>query len=209
MYRVCLTENQREELQRRAHAPGVMPRTRDRLEMVRLSDAGWSIPKIAAHLRISEPRVRHYIKRFLAAGFDALPDRSHPGQRSSFTPAMEEALRQELRTSQRTWTAGQVADWVAERFGVRLTPEYLSRRLRRARIAYKRTGRTLHHKQKPEAVAAKQAEMAAHEKRGPPARSTSPIWMKRASPRRCRLATVGIRWGSGCASLMKPPRDDG
>ena len=37
MYRVRLTDAQQAELSRRAHAPGVRPRTRDRLEMVRCS----------------------------------------------------------------------------------------------------------------------------------------------------------------------------
>ena len=172
MYRVRLTDAQREELQRRAHEPGVMPRTRDRLEMVRLAAAGWSIPQIAAHLAIHEQRVRYYIKAFLAHGFDALPDRPHPGRPSSLTAAMEEALRQELRKAERTWTAPQLADWVAERFGVRLTPDHLSRRLKRARIAYKRTARSLKHKRKPEAVEQKAVQMAAQEKRGTRARST-------------------------------------
>lgn len=172
MYRVRLTDAQREELQRRAHENGVRPRTRDRLEMVRLSDAGWSVPTIAAHLAIHEQRVRHYIKAFLAEGFDALPDRPHLGQRSALTPAMEEAIRQELRQQERTWTAGQLADWVAERFDVRFTPDHLARRLKRARIAYQRTGRSLKHKRKPAEVEQKAAQMAAHEKRGTRARST-------------------------------------
>jgi transposase len=172
MYRVSLTDAQRQELHRRAHEPGVMPRTRDRLEMVRLSDAAWSIPQIAAHLQISEKRVRHYIKAFLTQGFDALPDRPHRGQQSALTPAMEEAIRQEMRRQARTWTAAQVADWVAQRLGVRLTPDYLARRLKRARIAYKRTGRSLHHKQDPEEVAQKKAEREEQAKRGRSGRST-------------------------------------
>lgn len=171
MYRVSLTDAQRQELHRRAHAPGVMPRTRDRLEMVRLSDAGFSIPKIAGHLQISEKRVRHYIKAFLTQGFDALPDRPHPGQQSALTPAMEEALRKQMRQEQRTWTAAQVADWVAQQFGVRRTPDYLARRLKRARIAYKRTGRSLHHKQDSEDVARKKAQREEQAKRGTPAKS--------------------------------------
>jgi transposase len=172
MYRVQLTDAQREELQHRAHEQGVMPRTRDRLEMVRLSDAGWSIPKIAAHLSINERRVRYYIKAFLAHGFDALPDRPHPGQPSSLTPIMEETIRQEMRQGKRTWTAAQLADWVAERFAVRFTPDHLSRRLKRARIAYQRTGRNLKHKQNPDTVKEKETEMAAQEKRGMRASST-------------------------------------
>jgi transposase len=172
MYRVRLTDAQREELQRCAHEKSVMPRTRDRLEMVRLSDAGWSVPQIAVHLSIHEQRVRYYIKAFLAHGFDALPDRPHPGQRSALTPAMEAAIRQEMRQTARTWTAAQLADWVAARFDVRLTPDHLSRRLKRARFAYQRTGRSLKHKRKPEEVAQKAAQMAAQEKRGTRARST-------------------------------------
>ena len=172
MYRVRLTDAQRDELHRRARAPEVMPRTRDRLEMVRLSDAGWSVPKIAVHLRICEPRVRYWVKAFLAGGFDALPDRPHPGQKSQLTPAMLAAIREELLQGDRTWTAPQVVDWVAEQFGVRLTPDYLARRLKRARIAYKRTGRSLKHKQDPAKVEQKGAEMALHEKRGTRGRST-------------------------------------
>jgi transposase len=178
MYRVRLTDAQRDELHRRAHAPGVMPRTRDRLEMVRLSDVGWSIPKIAAHLRICEPRVRYWIKAFLARGFDALADRPHPGQQSKLTPEIEATIRQELLQADRTWTAPQLADWVAEQCGVRLTPDYLSRRLKRARIAYKRTGRSLKHKQDPAQVEQKEAEMALHEKRGTRARSISRTSMR-------------------------------
>jgi transposase len=171
MYRVQLTDAQRDELQRRAHAPGVLPRTRDRLEMVRLADAGCSVPEIARLLRISEQRVRFYIKRFLTGGFDALPDRPHPGQQSALTPAMEQAICQELRQNERTWTASQLTDWVAERFGVRFTPDHLSRRLKRAGIRYKRTSRSVKHKQDPAAVEAAQAQMAEQEKRGIKARS--------------------------------------
>ena len=120
-----MSDAQRQELRRRTHALGVMPRTRDRLEMVPLSDAGGRLPQIAAHLGMSEKRVRHWLKAFLAGGFDALPDRPHPGQQSALTPAMEETIRQELRQGERTWTAPQWAEWVAERLGARLTPDRL------------------------------------------------------------------------------------
>jgi transposase len=172
MYRVHLTEAQQAELQRRTHQPGVMPRTRDRLEMVRLADAGFSIPHIARLLRISEKRIRHYIKAFLADGFDALPDRPHPGQPSALTKAMEEAIRQEVRKEETTWSASQLADWLDQQFGVRLGPDWLTKRLKQAGIVYKRTSRSLKHKQNPEAVAAKKQEMGAQEKRGIKTRST-------------------------------------
>ena len=164
LYRVHLTEAQRAELQRRTRQPGVMPRTRDRLEMVRLSDAGLSIPQIARLLSISEGRVRFWIKRFLEGGFEALPDQPHLGQSSQLTPALLAALRQEIEQTDRTWTAPQLADWLAEHHGLRLTADHLGFLLRRAGLSYKRTERSLKHKQDPEQVARKQAELQELEK---------------------------------------------
>src|SRR6266849_3423921 len=176
MYRVHLTEAQRAELERRTHDPRTKPRTRDRLEMVRLSDAGWSVPHLAQHFRCHEETVRPWIKAFLARGFDALADQPHPGQRSKLTPAIEEAIRTELRRDARTWTAAQLATWVAEQFGVCLSAAELGRRLKRAGIIYKRASRSLKHKQNPEEVEAAQQEIAAQEKRGIAASSTRPSW---------------------------------
>jgi putative transposase len=166
VYRIHLTEAQRQELTRRAHTPNLAWRTRDRLEMVRLSDAGFSIPRIAQLLQVSEVRVRYWIKRFLAEGFEALPDLPHLGQQSALTPAILDALAAELQQTDRTWTAQQLADWVAEHHRLRLTPDYLARRLKRAKLSYKRTARSLKHKQDPEQAEQKQAELATLEKGG-------------------------------------------
>lgn len=166
MYRVALTDAQRDELRRLTHGPAVKPRTRDRLEMVRLSDAGWSSPQIAQHLGLCEATVRAWIKAFLANGFDALPDRPHPGQQSSLTPTIREALQKEIGKQERIWTAPQLADWIAKLFGVRVTPSHLRRFLRRWKLSYRRTGRSVKHKQKSEEVDAKKAELAELEKKG-------------------------------------------
>jgi transposase len=186
LYRVRLTEEQRDELKRRSHAPGVMPRTRDRLEMVRLSDAGWSIPQIARHLQSSEKRVRFWIKRFLDAGFAGLPDQPHLGQSSRLTPELLEAIRTELRKGDRTWTAAQLAEWLRLQHGLDLTPGWLAELLKRARITYKRTNRGLQHKQDAARVAAAQAELAELEKGARQVGWTSGISTRPASPRRCR-----------------------
>jgi transposase len=182
MYRVHLTDAQRDELNRRARDPQTLPRTRDRLEMLRLADAGFGVPWIARHLGRHEQTVRHWIQAFLAGSFDALPDQPHPGQRSALIPAMEEAIRTHLRQNQQTWTASQLAAWVAKQWGVGLSAAQLGRRLKRARIVYKRTSRSVKHKQNPDEVAAKQEELDAHEKRGSKGRSTSPTSTKSASP---------------------------
>lgn len=166
MYRITLTDGQREELQRRTRQPGLAPSTRDRLEMVRLSDAGWSIPRIAHHLGAHEQTVRSWIKAFLMGSFDALPNKPRGGKHSALTPAMLEAVRAEIAPGQRTWDAGQLADWVAEHHGVRISASRLRIHLKRAKLSYKRTSRSLRHKQKPDEVAEKEAQIQALEKKG-------------------------------------------
>ncbi len=175
MYRIHLSEDQLQELKRRTARRATAPRTRDRFEMVRLSHAGWSIPRIARHLRIYEEQVRYWVKRFLTGGFEALPDQPHLGQKSALTPEILVAVKEELRKGQRIWTAQEIADWIAQNHGVRRSARQARRMLRRVKVSYKRTHRHLKHKQKPAEVAAKKAELAALEKRGiGSARSVSP-----------------------------------
>lgn len=181
MYRVHLTEPQRRALTARARTPELAARTRERLEMVRLADAGWSIPRIAQHFQRSEPTVRTWIKRFLAGGLDALPDQPHPGQTSQLTPALLAAIRDHLRASPRTWTAAQLAAWLAAEHGLSLSPEHLGDLLRRAGITYHRTSRSLKHKQDPLQVAEQQADLETLEKGAPLAGWTSTMQTRPAS----------------------------
>lgn len=164
MYRVHLTEDQHSELYRRAHLPQVSPRVRDRLEMVRLSNRGWSIPKIAAHLGQHEQTTRFWIKAFLDGSFDALADKPHTGKKSVITDDILTTVREWLTAGNRTWNARQIALEVHARFGVLRSPAQWRRLLRRERLTYKRTKRTLRHKQNAQEVAAKTEEIAALKK---------------------------------------------
>jgi transposase len=166
MYRIALTPEQREELRQRARQAGLAPSTRDRLEMVRLADAGWSVPQIARHLGQHEQTVRTWVKAFLAGGFDALPNKPRGGDRSALTPGILDAVRGAIATGGRTWTAEQVRDWVAERHGVRLSPGRVRVHLKRAKLSYQRTSRSLRHKQDPRQVAERTATLEDLGKRG-------------------------------------------
>ena len=179
LYRVQLTEEQRIELQRRTRTADLQPRTRDRLEMVRLADAGWRAPQIARHLRLSPRRVRFWLKQFLEGGFDALPDQPHPGQTSRLTPALLEIVRRELARTDVTWTTGQLAAWLAEEQGVSFSRDHLGTLLRRAGLSCRRTERDLGHKQDPEKVAAGAADLATLEKGARPGAWTSAISTRR------------------------------
>ena len=166
MYRVTLTDDQRHELQQRTRRPGIAPTTRDRLEMIRLAAAGWSVPKIAQHLGIHEQTVRTWIKAFLAGGFDALANKPRGGDQSALTIAMLEAVRTEVANGTRTWSAREIADWVTEHYAVRVSPGRMRVHLKRGKLSYQRTARSLRHKQHPEQVAARKAELEALEKKG-------------------------------------------
>src|SRR5258708_1451591 len=114
MYRVEFDEAARQELNRRAHQQKIAPNTRDRLEMLRLSDAGLSIPKIARHLQYHEQTVRHWIKVFLLEGFDALVDPPRPGRPSAITQAIRLGVRGWIEKGDRIWSAGQIAEKVPQ-----------------------------------------------------------------------------------------------
>lgn len=159
MYRVTLTEEQVAEPTRRRRDPRTKPRVHQRLQMVRLAHSGWSIPKIADHCELTESRVRHWIKTFLTGGFDGLADRPGVGPKLRLTSVILEQVRLMVGQDGRTWTAGQVNEWLQEKHGFVLNERYLSEALRKNRLSYKRTTRTVRHKQKPEQVADRKADL--------------------------------------------------
>lgn len=141
---------------------------RDRYEIVRLSDAGMRISWIAPHLKLHHQTVRKFVKAFLSGGFDALYDKPRPGKASALTPSMKAALYAEIEKGERTWTAPQMAEWLHEQFGLSLSPQRVVIHMRREGLAYKRTSRSLNHKQDAEQVAARKATLDLL-KRGPKA----------------------------------------
>jgi transposase len=159
MYRVALTEEQAAELARRRRDPATRPRVRDRLEMVRLSNMAWSVPRIARHVGLTESRVRHWIKAFLTEGFEGLSDRKGVGAKPRLTGEILGQVRQVVGQDGRTWTAVQVNDWLQEHHGWSMNSRYLSEVLVRNGMSYKRTSRTVRHKQKPEQLADRKADL--------------------------------------------------
>lgn len=168
MLRLTLSPAQRTELHLRARDRGMTPQTRDRVEMIRLADAGWSVPRIARHLGRHEQTVRTHVQAFLAHGFAALPDRPRAGRPPTLTDAHLQALEEVLDAGGRTWTARQLADWLERERGVGVHPDHLRRRLQARGFRWKRTATSLTHKQTDPALqAAKAAELEGLKKGGP------------------------------------------
>src|SRR5690242_3817863 len=129
MIRLEVTEDERAAVQALRRDRDLEPAERDRVEMVLLSDAGWSPPRIAAHLGCCAATVRTVLKRFAASGSAGLR-RGRPGppkdeaRRAQVTAALERLLEQD-----RTWTAAQLAEALREQgiaLSTRQTRKYLS-----------------------------------------------------------------------------------
>lgn len=182
MYQITLTNEQSEELIRLTREKEVSPRTRLRVEMVRLNNAGFHVSEIARLLDQHESTVRHWLRCFLKGGFGGLNDKPHPGRVSAISAEILEAVREEVGKGERTWTAKQIAQWVAQHHGVTLSAPQMRLHLRRSGLSYQRSSYTVKHKQKPQDVEAKTISLQTLEKGGTPDSSTSPIVMKPASP---------------------------
>jgi transposase len=149
--RVRLTPEQREELNQRARARNVVPRLRERLELVRLSDLGQTIPQIAHTLGHHEQTVRKYLKAFVAGGFAALPDRPIPGRPPTMTRADLDAIGHLLDAAAargETWTTPRLRHWLATTRGIQISTGRLGVLLRRERVRWKRTKHSVRHRQK-------------------------------------------------------------
>jgi putative transposase len=156
MIRTDLDDATRDRLYslRRSDLPA---KVRDRVEMVALSDAGWSPPRIAAHLGYCAHTVRGLLKDFAARGTGALyPRPTGPAPDAARRQQVTDALRQ-LLAEDRTWTSRQLGASLADR-GLALGPRQVRRYLAVLDAGYRRTATTVAHKQDP-AKAARAAKV--------------------------------------------------
>ena len=128
------------------------PKVRDRIEMIALSDAGWSAPRIAAHLGYCAHTVRGTLKDFLGRGTAALfPRPTGPTPDLARRGRVTGALRR-LLGEDRTWTSRQLSAALGES-GFALGPRQVRRYLALLKAGYRRTATTVEHKQDPAEVA--------------------------------------------------------
>jgi transposase len=161
--RVTLSQEQLDEVNARARGRALAPQERERLEMIRLSHLGHTIPQIAAHLGRHPQTVRRVISGFLTDGFAILPDQPRPGRPATLTDDVLAAVEQRLdadAAAGRTWTMPHLVAWLRDEHGVVITPGWLAERLKARRFRWKRTRSSLRHKQaNPDLQAAKAADL--------------------------------------------------
>jgi transposase len=181
MIRLELTETERTTVQGLRRDRNLAPAERDRVEMVLLSDAGWSPPRIAAHLGCCAATVRAALKRFEASGAAGLR-RRRPGppkdaaRRAQVTAALDRLLEQD-----RTWTAAQLAEALRDE-GIALSTRQTRKYLVGMGARWRRVQRTVRHQQDPARVERAERVLTSLKKRRPPAGSRSASSTSAASP---------------------------
>jgi putative transposase len=151
MLRISLTPDQRTAVQAARRDPTLRPLERDRVEMLLLSATGWSPPAIAHHLGYHAATVRGVLKAWPTTGLAGLR-RQRPGppadvaRREQVTAALDRLLDQP-----RTWTAAQLARALQEA-GIPLSTRQTRRYLQIMGAKWRRTVRSLRHKQDPARV---------------------------------------------------------
>lgn len=152
MWKLKLTDEQATELAGLRRDPTLTPAERDRVEMVALSAAGWPVRRIAGHLGCCAETVRRGFRRFRTEGWAMVRHRPPgPPPATARREQVETAVRG-LVAQPRTWTANQVAAALAEQ-GIRLSARQTRRYLKRLGAGWRRTKRSLAHKQDPVRVA--------------------------------------------------------
>ena len=181
MLHITLSPEDRTALDRLRRYASTPAPVRVRCQMLLLSADRWSPPRIAAHLAYNPHTIRAVIRRFQERGKEGLK-RDPPGpapdtrQREQVTATLDRLLEQE-----RTWTAAQLAAALGEE-GMTLSTRQTRRYLASMGARWRRTVRTLKHKQDPGKVARAKQTLAAV-KRGPTkGASRSHSSMNAASP---------------------------
>jgi putative transposase len=174
MIRLMLSDQERAAVRDLRRDRTLTPAERDRVEMVLLSAEGWSPPRIARHLSCHAKTVRLVLTRFAEQGANSLR-RRRPG------PAPDTARRTQVLTAlnglldqDRTWTAAQLAAALGEQ-GIALSARQTRKYLKLVGAGWRRTARTLRHKQTLEQVAQATAELDTLKKGRPAERSDSSI----------------------------------
>jgi len=122
------------------------PRLRTRAQMVFLAaEQRLKVPQITAIVRESEATVLRWLKRYLEEGLNGLRDAPRPGRPSEITAQYRAELLAAVRRRPRSlqlpfslWTLQRLADYLAERTGLRVSDETVRRALKQAGMVLSR-----------------------------------------------------------------------
>lgn len=165
---VRLSLDQRAAVEQMRRDRHLSPQDRDRVEIALLSDSGWTVTAIAAHMSCCLATARRLIHRIDQIGIDAIQRRrTGPPPDVSRRETVEAALTARLRGTQRAWSAPQLSAAVRED-GIVLSTRQISRYLLGMGARYRRVARSVRHKQDETRMTAARATLDALKKEPTP-----------------------------------------
>jgi transposase len=146
----ALSEEQREALEQ-LYRKTKLPRVRTRAQMILLSvEQGLKAEEIAAIVRESTVTVLTWLKRYLAEGIEGLQDAPRAGRSATVTEDFRKCLLESVRRRPRSlglafsmWTLQRLADYLAEKTGLRVSDETIRRELAKEGIVFSRPQHTI------------------------------------------------------------------
>lgn len=135
---IRLTEEEDARLREIEQDPYLRPKVRLRAQVLRLSNRGSNMEKIASYTGRSAASIARDFDRFRERGFEGLVDGRAPGTPPRITGEMREYMEQRL-SEERTWNATQLAEALKEEFSVVVTPEAVRQHLHSMGYSWKRT----------------------------------------------------------------------
>ena len=146
MIRIQLTPDSLSRVRGLRQDSTLRPAERDRVEMVLLSNSGWSAVSIGSHLGYCTTTVRRVLHQFQSEGTEAIRHRRRGPAPDTDRRLRIQAQLNQLLSEERTWSSRQLSAALSDR-GVTLSPRSVRRYLRQMNARYIRSCRTLRHKQ--------------------------------------------------------------
>src|SRR5829696_4430314 len=119
---IRLTEEEDAQLREIEQDPYLKPKVRLRAQVLRLSNRGSNMEKIASYTGRSAASIARDFDRWTERGLEGLADGAAPGNQPRITRQME-AFMEEKLSEERTWNATQLAEVLKEEFGLVASPE--------------------------------------------------------------------------------------
>ncbi len=135
---IRLTEQEDIRLREIEQAPYFKPKVRLRAQVLRLSHRGSNMQTVSAYTGRSRASIGRDLDRFQERGFEGLFDGTAPGNPPRVTEEMRTFMEGKL-SEERTWNATQLAEVLAQSFGVEITSEAVRQHLISMGYSWKRT----------------------------------------------------------------------
>ena len=135
---IRLTEEEDAQLREMEQDPYLKPKVRLRTQVLRLSNGGSNMEKIASYTGRSAASIARDFDRWSERGFGGLADGAAPGNPPRITEEVREYMEQRL-SEERTWNATQLAEALKEEFGLEVTPEAVRQHMHSMGYSWKRT----------------------------------------------------------------------